>query len=162
MSIATDTPKVAAIRIREVVPPIVYLTQLRRVKGSVVRTPDRDIVYSATIPPYIAVNVELAMATNQRRTYLEAHEAIVNKKSTIIPIASETGETVSAVNMEANRALSLIAFDPTLERFRQVRKTKKGRENTRKMAERHNDAAAIYYRTIQQDEFGQLYPYRDR
>ena len=100
-------------------PPILTLIQLRRVKGEIIPL-DASTSYTigAGIPPYKIVTVELKITKSQEGMYQKGHRSTAPKlnkgKGT-----DQDGKFEPRMNMAAHRWLCLISFNPAFDRIQQ-------------------------------------------
>lgn len=99
-------------------PPILSLIQLRRVKGEVIPL-DSSTAYTigAGIPAYRIVTVELKMTKNQEKMYQAGHRTMAPKLNKGGG-TDQQGKPEPRINMTAHRWLCLLSINPAFDRIK--------------------------------------------
>jgi len=142
-----------------ILPLILSLIQLRRVKGQEIDVLGKTVVIGSDIPPYRVTTIELEMSLEEYRRYLHIHERLSNSLGGGGAEGDvATPDSEGHINMAAHRLLSHASVHPGLDRFRKNKKASTAKVVT--WNERRDYGYAFFHRLTRLDECAP--PYRER
>lgn len=137
-------------------PIILTLIQLRRVKGQQIEVMGDMVTIGQDIPPYRVTTVELEMSIAEYKAYLAAHEKLVPRLSAgSFEDGAEPVRNEGRMNMAVHRLLSHICMHPGLDAFAKTKKA--STQNVVTWNDREDYGYGFFHRLTRLDESAPVY-----